>query len=378
MCLLFMIFTRSSVRPGHFRTHLCETDSPEQGAEPIVVKYLAPLIKPYVKPVDSILELLSMVSAFALELASVPIKAVDERWQAFSAEDIQGDDGVTRRARGFIERRFTVFSFWRDNDEPPLVLDATPIEEERRAGDWTPSSERDAPEEAPTGYVVATEIEPSRKPSQERRTISSGSSSRGEKPLPPPPSSKPKLYLAPSASRVGSSAPRLGQVTATIPTVQRYPSQQSHRAEIVHAGARAINADDARDAVRQAQEIYDDLDAAQEDVRHQRERSLKTQQTSRKGQQTQSSGSSSTRPAPRPGYGRGHSSSSSGTHKRPSSVSAGEVQSVPKPVPILQTSPPGTSYVPAPPPEGVHGQSPSGRSISYEPYLRNAHMLRLR
>ncbi|KIO31057.1 hypothetical protein M407DRAFT_68505, partial [Tulasnella calospora MUT 4182] len=55
LCFMFLIFTRSS------------------GAEPILLKVIRPILRPYIQTIDSILDLLFMVAAFVLELVLVPI-----------------------------------------------------------------------------------------------------------------------------------------------------------------------------------------------------------------------------------------------------------------------------------------------------------------
>lgn len=296
-----------------------------------------------------------MLAAFAGELAAVPLHALKHRWEAFNdatndahvaaetAETAEtAADDASRRRRN---RRFSVFSFWKDNSESPLELGM------EAAAD----SEEHAPPSADDEDLGGQDLEdvpveePERKGENDRRSTNS-SVSRADKPLPPAP--------GPDPSEPTSSRPRLGYVPAAMPTYERYPSQQSQQAEILQTDPRAVEADRMRNVVRQANEVYGDIQEAREKVRD-RVRTVKSREGLRR-REPLSSGSSSTRQA-RPINGRANSSSSSGQQghgpifKEPMP---------PPPQPRLSRSPPGTSYILAPPPAENYGQSSFGRMIS--------------
>ncbi|KAG8880179.1 hypothetical protein FRB97_001010 [Tulasnella sp. 331] len=346
MCFLYLIFGRSSA------------------AEPIFTKYIRPTIKPYSKTIDSILELLSMLAAFAGELAAVPLHALKHRWEAFNdatnvdsiAEDAAETAGDDAPLRG-RNRRFSVFSFWKDNNEATLELGVEPAgdDEEQEEEHSSPPDDDDIGEQE---LADVTAEEPIRKKTSDRRSANSSTVSRAEKPLPPAP--------APGPSRATSSRPRLGYVPAAMPSYERHasPSQQSQQAEILQTDTQVAETDRMRNVARQANEVYEDVERAQEKVRD-RARTVGNRDGLRR-REPQSSGSSSTRQA-RPINGRTTSSSSS-THQQDAPVFKEPIP--PTQQPRISRSPPGTSYIPAPPPAELHGQSSFGENASWG-YRRN-------
>ncbi|KAG9016115.1 hypothetical protein FRB93_011589 [Tulasnella sp. JGI-2019a] len=324
MCFLFLLFGRASA------------------AEPITIKYIRPAIKPYAKTIDSTLELLSMIGAFAGELAAGPLQALEHRWQDFNnatkeiraaanARDSAFDD-IPIRGRN---RRFSVFSFWRDNDEAPLDLQVAGAG--GQGDEHSPTSSEGNEREGP---LEVTPVAEARRVSKDRRSVAT-SGSQTNKPLPAPP--------APDVSQP-KSGPRLGYVSAAMPSYERQPSQASHQAEILHVAPESVGVAQMRDVVSQANGVYGEIKEVQENARPR----LRTVRTVRN--EPHSSGSSSTHQA-RPAKGRAPSSE-------------GLIFQEALPEPPAARSPPGTSYIPAPPPAERYVQSSFDENASWG-YRRN-------
>lgn len=296
-----------------------------------------------------------MVFAFTTELAAGPLQAVKERWQTFSnaASELQattraGSEAVERDHAGGYQRqrRFSVFSFWKDDGDGPLdALDQAANEED--------PNDAEAPEED----VIRDRDQDDAMVQRGETTVAhyqrtvSDSKSQVDKPLPPAPAA---AYVSSS----GSSGPRLGNVSTALPVYERYPSQRSQKAQVEQVGGASggllglVDMDQARNVVRQANEVYDGIDEAQEDVRKRLARTRNRQGPVRIDQLP--GGGPLTRPV---GHHVASSSSGSRMHE-----DGNHTTSSPPPQPPLQRSPPGTTYVPAPPAEHL-GQSEYGMSV---------------
>ncbi|KAG8933929.1 hypothetical protein FRC00_012669 [Tulasnella sp. 408] len=224
LCFMFLIFTRAS------------------GAEPILLKVIRPLLRPYIQTIDSLLELLFMVAAFVLELAFIPFTLLKDRWAAFSAAAAADKESEAQapeqEARIGVPRprRISVFSFWRDvvRDEPEE--DALP-----QTG-------------VPTEGASDTESD--------------------DAPVKKPPTPQPKRASAvkpAQATRNSGGAPG-----SFVP-----PTAQS--STVAASSAKSpVDPKRAEATVRQAQAVHAEVDDAQENVR-QRMRARKEQQVARPG-----------------------------------------------------------------------------------------------
>ncbi|KAG8901272.1 hypothetical protein FRB99_005421 [Tulasnella sp. 403] len=222
MSLLFLIFTRSS------------------GAEPILMKVLRPTIRPYIKQIDSILDLMGMLAAFAWELASLPVLAIRQRWKEFAAlaaevaaqqeehEKEERSDVQVRRSR-----RITVFSFWRDpNDRSSILTDGDaapepPAEPDQSPQDSSPSlSPSPSPPHLPPESSTKVESPPAAaapagpSPAERVRPIQNGANNEKQSPRRP---------AAPPRSNTGST--NAGGPPPFIPPMtidaSRYPPSRS-------------------------------------------------------------------------------------------------------------------------------------------------------
>ena len=79
LVLLFLILTRARVSSIKLNTHL-KSNIIEQGAEPIYLHLVRPIIKPYTRTLDATLELLLMVGDFVFALSTYPLHLALQWW----------------------------------------------------------------------------------------------------------------------------------------------------------------------------------------------------------------------------------------------------------------------------------------------------------
>ncbi|KAG8920634.1 hypothetical protein FRC01_000662 [Tulasnella sp. 417] len=325
LCFMFLIFSRAA------------------GAEPILLKVIRPLLRPYIQTIDSVLELLFMVAAFVLDLVFVPITLLKDRWAAFSAAAAADKESEPqeREARVGVPRprRISVFSFWRDvvRDEPE---DDAMLQTGIPPDDASDTESDDAAANKP----------PTPQPPKKATTVKPAQTTRNSRGAPAPFVPSPGLLSVPAPSAKPPAEPKRAEAT-----------------------------------VRQAQVVQAEVEDAQENVR-QRMRARKEQPVSRpvSGNRSVSDGSttrgrgkptgSSTRTVSSTTSGSPASALATGTSPSDSSVNPVISSTPPQqqafPTKTNQTHPqniPPYSYVPAPPPEAAsHTRHVSSPHLSPE------------